>query len=69
MTAFYNYIIIATFAAVEGLKQPQGLKQPLLVSGAAPVQCFQNSFKFFQVSNRYYVRSAAHNRKLESGLP
>ena len=45
VTSWYNYIIIATF---EGLKQQQGLKQPLLVSGAgraAPVQCFQNCFK------------------------
>ena len=52
MTTWYNYIIIATFEGLKqplGLKQPEGLKQPLLVSGAAPVQCFQNCFKLFQV--------------------
>ena len=49
VTAWCNYILIAT---LEGLKQPlwlkppELLKQPLLVSGAAPVQCFQNCFKF-----------------------
>ena len=43
VTAWYNYIIIAAF---KGLKQSLGLKQPLLVSGAAPVRCFQNCFKF-----------------------
>ena len=46
MTPWHNYIIIATF---EGLKQPQGLKQKLLVSGAAPVQHFENCFILFQV--------------------
>ena len=47
VTAWYNYIIIATF---EKLKQPQGLKQPpLLVSGAAPVKCFQNCLKLFKL--------------------
>ena len=57
VTAWYNYIIIATF---ERLKQPQGLKQPLLVSGAAPIQCFQNCFKLFKiVSNCSYIKSAA----------
>ena len=45
MSAWYNYIILATF---KGLKQPQGLKQPLLVSGAAPVQCFINCFICFK---------------------
>ena len=63
VTACYNYIIIATFEGLKqplGLKQPQGLRQPLLVSGAAPVQCFENCFKQFQiVSNCYYIRSAA----------
>ena len=39
MTAWYNYIIIQTL---------EGSKQPLLVSGA-PVHCFQNCFKLFQV--------------------
>ena len=55
MTAWYNYIIIATFEGLKqplGLKQPQGLKQLLLVSGAAPFQCFKNCFILFQaVSN------------------
>ena len=37
----YNYIIIiATF---------EELKQPLLVSGAVPVQCFENCFILFQI--------------------
>ena len=52
MTAWYNYIIITTFEGLKqplGLTQPEGLKQPLLVSCAAPVQCFQNGFKLFQV--------------------
>ena len=52
MTAWYNYIIIATFEGLKqplGLKQPQGLKQPLLVSGAGPVQCFEICFILFQV--------------------
>ena len=42
--------------------KPKRSKQPdiLLASGAAPVQCFQNCFKSFQVvSNCYYVKSAA----------
>ena len=63
VTAWYNYIITATFEGLKqplGLKQPQGLKQPLLVCGAAPVQCFQNCFKLFKIiSNCYYIRSTA----------
>ena len=62
MTAWYNYIIIATFEELKqplGLKQPQGLKQPLLVSGAVQVRCFQNCLKLFKVSNCYYIKSAA----------
>ena len=38
MTAWYNYIIIATFEGLKqplGLKEPQGLKQLILVSGTA----------------------------------
>ena len=51
MTAWYNYIIIATVEGLKqplGLKQPHGLKQPL-VGGAVPVQCFQNCFKLFKL--------------------
>ena len=63
MTAWYNYIIIATNEGLKqplGLKQPQELKQALLVSGAAPVHCFQHCLKLFPVvSNCYYIRSAA----------
>ena len=58
VTAWDNYIIIATF---EGLKQPLGLKQLLLVSGEAPTSSvFSKLFQVVQiVSNCYYVRPAA----------
>ena len=57
MTAWYNYIIIATFEGLKqplGLKQPQGLKQPILVSGAAP-QIVSSCFKLFQVVKLFQV--------------
>ena len=61
VTAWYNYIIIATFEGLKqplGLKQPQGLKPPLLVSGTAPVQCFENCFKLLlhQVSSQPVIQ-------------
>ena len=58
VTAWYNYIIMATF---EGWKQPQGLKQPSLVSCAAPVQCFQNCFKLFQIVIASDQQPACHS--------
>ena len=56
MTAWYNYIIIATFEGFKQplwLKQPQGLKQPILVSGAEP-QIVSSCLKLLlcQVSNQ-----------------
>ena len=53
MTAWYNYILIATF---EGLKQPSGLKQPQGLKQSVA----EHQFSVFKiVTNCYYVRSAA----------
>ena len=54
MTAWYNYIIIATFEGLKQpliLKQPQGLKWPLLVSGEHQFSIFKivsSCLKLFQ---------------------